>query len=217
MRWPWSKRLKVFGIGLNKTGTTTLGACLKNLGYRHCSYRRDLLEAFRDGDSAAALRFADRFDSFEDWPWPLLFRELHAKYGEDARFVLTLRRNPEVWLESLKKHALRTPPYNHARKLAYGHDYPHGYEAEHLGVYERHKEAVRDYFTERKHLLLEVCWEDGDGWEKLCGFLGHPVPDAPFPHAFSASEADERAVASHFEINRQMIDAQLARIAAKKS
>jgi hypothetical protein len=22
----------------------------------------------------------------------------------------------------------------------------------------------------------------GDGWEKLCGFLGMPVPDAPFPH-----------------------------------
>ena len=28
---------------------------------------------------------------------------------------------------------------------------------------------------------------EGDGWEKLCGFLGYPVPAKPFPHANKAS------------------------------
>jgi hypothetical protein len=27
----------------------------------------------------------------------------------------------------------------------------------------------------------------GDGWEELCAFLGHPIPDEPFPHANRAS------------------------------
>ncbi len=30
--------MKVFGIGLNKTGTTTLGLCLQHWGFRHKSY-----------------------------------------------------------------------------------------------------------------------------------------------------------------------------------
>ena len=52
-----------------------------------------------------------------------------------------------------------------------------------MGVfYEHHNEAVRAYFagTDR---LLDVCWEEGDGWDELTGFLGLPVPDAPFPHS----------------------------------
>ncbi len=51
-----------------------------------------------------------------------------------------------------------------------------------LAEYERHNEAVREFFagTDR---LLEVCWEEGDGWPQLCGFLGVPVPDVPFPHS----------------------------------
>lgn len=32
-----------------------------------------------------------------------------------------------------------------------------------------------------KDKLLE--WSPEDGWKPLCGFLGKPVPDIPFPHA----------------------------------
>ena len=32
--------MKVFGVGLQKTGTTTLGECFKMLGYKHLSYSR---------------------------------------------------------------------------------------------------------------------------------------------------------------------------------
>ena len=35
--------------------------------------------------------------------------------------------------------------------------------------------------------LLVFDLPKGDGWEKLCGFLGHEVPDKPFPHANKAS------------------------------
>ena len=32
--------------------------------------------------------------------------------------------------------------------------------------------------------LLVMDIPAGDGWEKLCPFLGVPIPDAPFPHAY---------------------------------
>jgi hypothetical protein len=41
---PPPKRAKVFGIGLNKTGTTTLHECGKILGYRCTSCSRSLLD-----------------------------------------------------------------------------------------------------------------------------------------------------------------------------
>ena len=31
--------------------------------------------------------------------------------------------------------------------------------------------------------LLEVCWENGDGWNELATFLGCELPTSPFPHA----------------------------------
>ena len=35
-----------------------------------------------------------------------------------------------------------------------------------------------------------------DAWERLCGFLGHPVPDTPFPWKNSKAMREQR-VAKH--------------------
>jgi hypothetical protein len=48
--------------------------------------------------------------------------------------------------------------------------------------YLSHIQEIRDYFKDRPDDLLEICWENGDGWEKLANFLGKPVPQEPFPH-----------------------------------
>jgi len=126
--------MKVFGIGLNKTGTTTLGVCLKTLGFRHAPYDRELLYQIKAGDFAGVHEVADSYDSFEDWPWPLIYRELDARYP-DARFVLTERISVDRWLDSLKNHSVRagTP---RVRELVYGHPMPHGHDAEHIAFYQ---------------------------------------------------------------------------------
>ncbi|NOZ49082.1 MAG: hypothetical protein GXP37_03415 [Chloroflexi bacterium] len=173
--------MKVFGIGLNKTGTTTLGLCLKQWGFHHKSYDLALLQAVVGGDPAPALAAAERYDSFEDWPWPLLYAELDAHFA-DALFILTVRKDAEVWLRSLLKHARRTGP-TLARQLVYGYDMPHGHEAQHLAFYRAHNQAVRDYFSARPHKCLVVCWETGSGWQELASFLQRPLPDRPLPHA----------------------------------
>ena len=178
------KAFKVFGVGLNKTGTSTLGVCLQSLGYRHLSLRADLLAKFRLGHIEDVYAVIDEFESFEDWPYPLMYRELYDRYGDDARFILTTRIDPDTWFESLKSHSLRSDPNRHCRQLAYGFPYPHGLMKEHVAIYERHNAGVRRFFADKQKasLLLDVCWERGDGWNELCRFLDHPVPSIPFPH-----------------------------------
>jgi hypothetical protein len=184
-----SKKQKVFGIGLNKTGTTTLGQCLVHLGYRHLSCRKDLLQKYRQGDIQAIKTELDNYDSFEDWPYPLMYRELFEFYP-DARFILTTRLDAAAWLRSLMAHSLRSSPKEQCRSLAYGYEYPHGFEAEHLAIYDRHNAAVGTFFQHAggENRLLKVCWERGDRWEQLCGFLGEPVPSTPFPRANAGAE-----------------------------
>lgn len=178
-----SAMAKVFGIGLNKTGTTTLGECLKVLGFSHASRSRKLLEDVRvRNDLTDVFRTVDRFDSFEDWPYPLIYRELDERYP-NSKFILTVRKDKFIWLESLKKHSLRTRPLSHSRALAYGFHYPFGHEREHVDLYEHHNKKVVEYFEDRASDLLVLCWENGDGWPELCAFLGRDQPDLPLPHA----------------------------------
>ncbi|TWH92416.1 MULTISPECIES: sulfotransferase family protein [Sphingobium] len=169
---------KIFGIGLNKTGTTTLGSCFQRLGYKHLGYRRDLLHAYRSRQVARVFKEIDRFESFEDWPYPLMYRELADRYP-DAKFVLTVRKSAETWLNSLSRHARQSRPLRHARKLAYGYHYPENAPDEHIAFYHAHNQEAQAFLGDRVRVL---CWEKGDQWEQLCDFIGAEVPDAPFPH-----------------------------------
>lgn len=201
---------KLFGIGLNKTGTSTLADCMRLLGYRHVSCRFDLLTQVHQGKLTQLFEVCDANDSFEDWPFPLVYRELFRRYGDNALYALTVRKSPEVWLRSLKNHSLTTPPLQHCRLIAYGYAYPHGVEREHLALYEKHNREVTEFFREQGalHLLKTFCWENSDGWSSLCSFLGVPTPDLPFPHSNKTNRAAlERH--KHYRANRDRIKVQL--------
>ena len=173
--------MKIIGIGLNKTGTTTLGVCLRQWGFKHISCNKEAFDLWKTGDYPALLKWVEAFDSFEDWPWPLIYREIDQAFP-GCKFILTRRKDEKTWFKSLCKHAERTGP-TEFRKRIYGYEMPEGHEAEHIRFYRAHNEAVRTYFEQRPGDLLEVCWEEGDGWRELAGFLGYPLPDIPFPHA----------------------------------
>lgn len=176
--------MKIFGIGLNKTGTTTLGTCLQQLGFRHTSWCLPLLEQVAIGEFEPLVAHIAAHDSFEDWPYPLVFEQLDRHFP-GSRFILTRRSSPARWLASFEAHALRTDPLLGARtrSLAYGLPYPQLDPEAHLRRYEQHLQRVRSYFARRPADLLEVCWEEEASWERLCAFLQRPVPDLPFPHA----------------------------------
>lgn len=181
-------RPKAFCIGFQKTGTTSLGAALKRLGYTVASvYGRDLsLETLRASYVARGLETAARYDAVEDMPWPLMFRELDAAFP-GSRFILTHRAS-DRWLASIRDHFGANPDV--MQQLTYGEDAPAplGCEERYVEVYERHNAAVRAYFADRPGDLLEMDLSSGDGWEKLCPFLGATAPDEPFPRINSTAQ-----------------------------
>jgi hypothetical protein len=174
-------RPKVFCIGFQKTGTTSMAAALEMLGYRVTSiFGRDMeLEDLHREYVARGLKIAATVDAVQDMPWPLMYRDLDAAFP-GAKFILTWRET-ERWLASICSHFGRNPAVLQA--LTYGADaaFPVGNEERYREVYERHNAEVRNYFRTRPETLLEMNLSRGDGWDPLCAFLGVPVPEQPFP------------------------------------
>lgn len=181
--------MKVFGIGLNKTGTTTLGEALKLLGYRHHGLSLDLLDEWlKNGFSEDIKQVIEENDAFEDWPWPLMWIEL-ARFYPDAKFVLTIRSSSEKWFESQCKHIIRYPDTRRENLMIYGCEDPKECRSIFVDYYINHNEKVKSWFIENglSDRLLIVCWENGDGWKELCDFLDLTPPMFEFPHSNSST------------------------------
>ena len=173
--------MKIIGVGLNKTGTKTLGECFKTLGYKkHITVNEVAFSLWRQGKVEELMKIASMYDTFEDWPWPLLYPEFD-KHFPGSKFILTTRKDPETWYKSLCNHALLTGPTEY-RKAIYGEYMPQSDRDKHIKFYETYNQAVRAFFHDRHQDFLEVCWETGDDWERLCRFLNLPIPNIPFPH-----------------------------------
>jgi len=171
--------MKIFGIGWAKTGTTTLANCFMTLWYRHKGYDLNLV-----GNLEQSLVVARLYDTFQDWPWPLYYKELDEHFP-GSKFVLTTRDSAR-WLRSYRNALSKQRPserLNEARKHIYGFITTEATDDQLIERYERHNRDVKRYFADRPEDLLVVNWENGDGWKQLCGFLGKPVPHKPFPHA----------------------------------
>ena len=175
---------KVFGIGFHKTGTKSLALALRRLGYRVTGSNDVYNPNIARDVQALVRRLVTEYDAFQDNPWPILYRELDRDYP-GSKFILTLRPT-EKWIGSVARHfgAESTP----MRKWIYGVGAPKGNEEIYVERYERHNREVREYFRERPGDLLVLRITEGEGWEKLCPFLGKPVPNMEFPHENRAAD-----------------------------
>lgn len=161
---------KIFGIGLSKTGTTSLSAALEILGISSIHYPRNLEEV-------------DKYLSASDLFIAINFKKLDKLYP-GSKFILTTR-DKEEWLESVRKHRKKlvvpkkgTFAYD-MRKKMYGCV---EYEPKKLiKAYDNHHNNVRKYFKNRPNDLLEMNITAGDSWNQLCKFLRVSVPNADFP------------------------------------
>ena len=206
--------VRTFCIGLNRTGTGTLRAAFEQLGYRASRHAPSDIRAYRDGDTAALMRRATAFDFLSDLPWPLIYRQLHDRFGEAARYILTTRSSAELWVESQKRHTESIHPGTISTRVAYGYKYPHGVEAHFADFYERHNQEVRTFFAGRPEIFAEYCVDENPGWGPICALLGREIPDAPFPHK-NASSNRPGSAATRAE-NQARVDAQLARLAKRR-
>ena len=133
------------------------------------------------------LEAIDYYEAAADTPVAIAYLELDRKYP-GSKFILTLRPIEE-WLISHQKHDLKLQSLypgefparlKELRLKAYGQWQfdPNVWRK----TYDRHHQAVLEYFSARQQdlLVLNIC--TGEGWEKLCPFLGHQLPSVPFPH-----------------------------------
>ena len=182
-----SNKTKIFCIGLNKTGTSSLHEAFKILGYNSVHFKDDqgnniktiIRDNYLNGDNI--LKGLEQYDAFSDWDridTHKCFKEFDQQYP-NSKFILNTRSLKD-WLKSRKKHVMR----NQERKRK-NPDLPIKWFkvnrrawAKH---YKRHHREVYNYFKGRENELLVFDVTKGDGWEKLCSFLEVKVPEIPFP------------------------------------
>ncbi|HEX8335675.1 MAG TPA: sulfotransferase [Pyrinomonadaceae bacterium] len=95
--------MKILGVGLSKTGTTSLHEALLTLGYTAIHQDRERLNHILDGsDNRPDFRVYDDVDAVTDIPSAYFYRELLAAYPE-CKAVLTAR-DVESWWKSAEEH-----------------------------------------------------------------------------------------------------------------
>lgn len=172
-------RPKIFCIGWHKTGTSTLGDALIELGYKVSGARLDLAASLLKGDKHTTLELAKDFEALQDVPWAMLFKELDKAYP-NSKFILTIR-DEQAWLKSAQQHFRDT--YSDMHKWIYGKGILLGHEDLYLRRYRKHYQDVEEYFKDRSEDIIVMDFKKGDAWEKLCDFLDKPIPKKPFPHS----------------------------------
>ncbi|MCB1500969.1 MAG: sulfotransferase family protein [Bauldia sp.] len=213
--------LSVIGAGLGRTGTMSLKLALEQLGFGPCFH---MAEFFTSEDADALKEKWERvafatpppdwddvfagYRSTVDFPSCAYWRELAAYYPE-AKVILSVR-DAERWYASTQETIFKRDPerplpertdpwgrmvYRIITQNTFGGD-----TASHdhcIAVYNRHNAAVEAALPKERLLVYEA----GSGWEPICGFLGVPVPETPFPRentteAFQAKVAERKAEAA---------------------
>lgn len=175
---------KIFGIGLMKTGTVSCSEALKELDYSvaHFNELREIMEptgGWLSGDFETD--WLKDYDAAFDNPIPAVYPQLDRRYP-NSKFILTLR-DRDAWLESCRKYLAAVPAVYEYRKLVRSAVYGvfEFDEERWIYLYRKHIDDVRKYFAGRVHALLEINICNGEGWEKLCPFLGEEMPKTAFP------------------------------------
>ncbi len=169
----------IFCIGLNKTGTTSLTQALSILGWKssHDKNKNDkIIDCFlKTGKLEVGSR---NTKAYLDGMIPYYFQQIYAYMQQKqypCKFILT-QRELQSWIESRKKHVLR----NQNKP-----DYKGGFllidESSWEKEYKKHYKEVEEFFQDKQNEILRMNIIEGDGWEKLCPFLGVPIPNKPFP------------------------------------
>lgn len=191
--------MKVFGIGLSRTGTMSLSDALNRMGIRSVHFphdpdtRSEVREFIAGGEQVPFATILTHVDAITDTPATLAFEALDRAHPK-CKFILTVREEEE-WLESCRgfwrsviqpQREIEPRPSvsvyaGLVNRAIYGTE---EFQPERFRLAKREFEArVLRHFSRRadRLLVLDIC--GGQGWEELSRFLGRPTPAAPFPHS----------------------------------
>lgn len=202
----FKKRTKVFCIGQNKTGTTSVEYVLKQLGYKMGNQAKAelLIHNWAKRDFKKIVKFCRSADAFQDIPFSNDFTYEILDYAfSGSKFILTVRNSKDEWFESIKrfhtkligKERLPTADdlkaYSYRYKgwmwenmqLKYGIDETSLYDYNiYTDQYERHNQRVIEYFKYRPDDLLVLNLSDDDAIKSLYEFLGFKYDGFAMPH-----------------------------------
>lgn len=179
---------KIFCIGLNKTGTSSLHEAFQILGLKSVHFKDEKGINIKDVINENYLKNKDilhqlsHYDAISDWDRPPYTFEIIKKFDEhypNSKFIVNTR-DIEDWLNSREKHVKRNQklkekqPNLNITWLKIDRD---AWRNE----YEIHYNAIEAYFKNRKEDVLYFDVTQGDDWEKLCPFLHLPIPLTRFP------------------------------------
>lgn len=200
-------RQRVFCIGRNKTGTTSVKAAFEAFGYNVAPQpmAEMLLRDWSRGDFRRLIMYCRAYDAFQDVPfsYPGTFRVLDEALP-NSKFVLTVRDSPDQWYQSAIRFYtkmfgedgrvptpadLKRAPYRYPgfmwddAALCYGVDESSLYDPYvYKNHYQQYNESVLSYFKGKPRKLLVLNVAESGSYEKLAEFLGESVDSgAKFP------------------------------------
>ena len=196
--------MKIICAGLGKTGTTSLARALRHLGFtfydwpEHQAIHGDEWLNIYRGRTPDFVSMYEGVDAVTDLPAACWFQEILEAFP-DAKVVLTMRDNEDVWLKSWVKQTdldvNLTGTGFFAKMFIRGHlhrkyytllDYMNAgafgsLEAESTVLfrkkYREHNERVQAVVPENKLLVFNL----KQGWKPLCDFLECEIPEQEFP------------------------------------
>lgn len=160
----------VFNIGLNRAGTSSLNDALNYLGISslHHRFKGERLTTIIKKNQEKGQRLfygLENFTAFTDFSGWDYYKTLDEQYP-NSKFIMTYR-DLYSWLDSRERH-VKT----------------HGGIVNRARWEKQYKEKIPEifnYFRNRKDFLI-INIPEGEGWAKLCPFLGKPIPQVPFFH-----------------------------------
>jgi hypothetical protein len=185
---------KIFCIGMNKTGTSSLHSAflklgLKSLHHGYSEYKtlREHLDGAQlieqkilenEKTSKNLLEHINEYDAYSDiGPIINKFEILDFQYP-NSKFIYT-DRNTIEWINSRKRHVMRN--IAHKNQGLYESGFCEIDEEQWIERKITHLNRVKNYFKNRLNDLLIINITKGDGFEKLCPFLGFNVVADKFP------------------------------------
>jgi hypothetical protein len=155
-------------------------------------------DAADNPDEADWDKMYENYTAAVDWPTVRFYKDLMVKYP-DAKYILTVR-DADSWYKSCKntiyavnqRDASNDPKFAQFKRMVrkvsedtgiVDPERFHDEEAIKKGFLE-HNEEVKRVIPADKLLIMEL----GEGWERLCKFLGKEVPDMPYPKVNSTEE-----------------------------
>lgn len=202
--------LKLVGAGLGRSGTMSMKLALEQLGFGPCHH---MIEVFQHMESVPLwvdaarghpdwdLIFKD-YVACVDYPSARYWRQI-ADHYPDAKVLLTVR-DPDQWFDSTQATIFAPggvtdnppEPLKEFLSAVTGDFQGHIHERAFMTDYfRRHSEAVKAAIAPERLLVYEA----GESWERLCAFLGVPVPETPFPKANTREDFPVRAAAVRAE------------------